>query len=145
MLLWFFALCFGHEQLSFLSSGILNISVDFLASTCFFCVFLVWIYYWSVMSSRHRHKRSLSRESHRASSSPKRKNPPTDKTRQNKLDIILASLTDLNSDVSGCNSRISTYLYFMKHGLRLAKDKGKITKKSRRTTIWYPLAVMAGN
>ena len=53
------------------------------------------------MSSRHRHKRSLSRESHRASSSPKRKKS-SDK--QDKQDIILTSLTDLKSDVAACNS-----------------------------------------
>ena len=92
-------LCFGHEQVSF--SSILNISVDFLASTYFSWVFLARLYYRSAMSSRHLHKRSLSRESHRASSSPKRKKF-SDK--QDKLDIILTSLTDLKSDVAACNS-----------------------------------------
>ena len=55
------------------------------------------------MSSRHRHKRSHSRDSRKEASSKRRKSPE----QQDKLDAILASLTDLKSDITSCNSRIS--------------------------------------
>ena len=55
------------------------------------------------MSSRHRHKRSHSRDSRKEASSKRKKSPE----QQDKLDAILASLTDLKSDITSCNSRIS--------------------------------------
>ena len=55
------------------------------------------------MSSRHRHKRSHSRDS-RKEASPSKRRKSSEK--QDKLDAILASLTDLKSDISSCNARI---------------------------------------
>ena len=56
------------------------------------------------MSSRHRHKRSHSRDS-RKEASPSKRRKSSEK--QDKLDAILASLTDLKSDIiSSCNVRI---------------------------------------
>ncbi|CAB4022991.1 Hypothetical predicted protein [Paramuricea clavata] len=56
------------------------------------------------MSSRHRHKRSRARDSHREASPPKKKKSAE---KQDKLDAILASLIELKSDITACNSRIS--------------------------------------
>lgn len=55
------------------------------------------------MSSRHRHKRSHSRDS-RKEASPSKRRKSSEK--QDKLDAILASLTDLKSDILSCNARI---------------------------------------
>ena len=55
------------------------------------------------MSSRHRHKRSHSRDS-RKEASPSKRRKSSEK--QDKLDAILASLSDLKSDISSCNARI---------------------------------------
>ena len=59
------------------------------------------------MSSRHRHKRSHSQESH--SSRKKRKSSTEQAERQDdkKLDAILVSLSDLKSENTSCNQRIS--------------------------------------
>jgi hypothetical protein len=49
------------------------------------------------MSSRHRHKRSRSRDSHWEASPPKKTKSVEN---QDKLDTILASLTELKSDIT---------------------------------------------
>ena len=59
------------------------------------------------MSARHRHKRSHSQESH--PSRKKRKSSTEEAERQDhkKLDAILASLSDLKSEITSCNEMIS--------------------------------------
>ena len=57
------------------------------------------------MSSR-RHKRSHSRES-RTDSPSRKRTSSTSARKDDKLDAILASLAELKSDISSCNSRIT--------------------------------------